>query len=139
MLDVDGGDDVDARLEQLFDVLPTLGVARAGHVGVRELVHERDRGAAGEDRVDVHLGEGGVPVLQLAPLDEFEAVQHDLGARTVVVLDEADDAVGAPLDPAVRLGEHRVRLADARRRAEVDAELAASHVPTLFLCCGSDG
>ena len=30
MLDVQGADDVDARLEQLLDVLPTLCVSRAG-------------------------------------------------------------------------------------------------------------
>ena len=55
VLDVDRGDDVDARVEQLVDVLPALLVAAAGHVGVGELVDERDRRPAGEDGVDVHL------------------------------------------------------------------------------------
>ncbi len=134
MLDVDGRDDVDAGLEQLLHVLPALGVPRARHVRVREFVHERHRGATRQDRVDVHLGEGAAPVLDLAPLDELKAVQHHLSPRPAVVLDEAHDAVGAPLDPAVRLGQHRVRLADAGCRTEVDAELAASHVQTLLLC-----
>ena len=40
VLDVDGGDDVDARVEELVDVLPPLGVARARDVGVRQLVDE---------------------------------------------------------------------------------------------------
>ena len=47
VLDVDRGDDVDAGVEQLVDVLPALLVAGAGHVGVRELVDERPRRAAG--------------------------------------------------------------------------------------------
>jgi hypothetical protein len=42
VLDVDGGDDVDAGVQQLFDVLPPLLVAGAGCVGVGELVDERD-------------------------------------------------------------------------------------------------
>ena len=87
------------------------------------------RRGAGEHRVHVHLGEDGAPVLQLPARDLLQAVQHHLGARPAVVLDEADHAVRAPLDPAVRLGQHRVGLADARRRAEVDPELAASHAP----------
>ena len=57
VLDVDRGDDVDAGGEQLLDVLPALRVARAGHVGVGELVDQRDLGPAGEHGVDVHLGE----------------------------------------------------------------------------------
>ena len=71
-------------------------------------------------------------VLELPARDLLQAVQHHLGARPAVVLDEGDDAVGAPLDAAVRLGEHRVRLADARCRAEVDPKLAACHGPIVL-------
>ncbi len=121
VLDVDGGDDVDAGREQFGDVLPALGVAGAGRVRVGELVHEGDRGAAGQDRVDVHLGEGGAPVFQGAARHLLQAAQHGLRARASVVLHERDHAVRAALHPAVALGEHRVGLADARRSAEVDA------------------
>ena len=55
VLDVQRRVDVDAGGEQLLDVLVALGVAAAGGVGVGELVDERERGAAGEDRVEVHL------------------------------------------------------------------------------------
>ncbi len=55
MLDVDGGDDVDAGVEELFDVLPAFRVAAAGDVGVGQLVDEGEGGAAGQDGVDVHL------------------------------------------------------------------------------------
>ena len=50
VLDVDRRDDVDAGVEQLLDVLPALLVARAGDVGVRELVDERDLRAAARAR-----------------------------------------------------------------------------------------
>ncbi len=132
MLDVDGGDHVDAGLEQLLDVLPALGVAGAGHVAVGQLVHQGDGRGALQDGVDVHLGEEGRAVLDLSARDLFEAGQHGLGARAAVVLDEADDAVGAPFDTAVRLGEHRVRLADAGCRTEVDPKFAAPHGPIVF-------
>ena len=62
VLDVHRGHDVDPDVEQLVDVLPPLGVAGAGHVGVGQLVDQGQVGPAGEDRVDVHLLEDGVPV-----------------------------------------------------------------------------
>ena len=62
VLDVDGRDHVDSRVEDIVDVLPALVVARAGHIRVRELVDQRDLWLAGQDRVDVHLLEGRPPV-----------------------------------------------------------------------------
>ncbi len=48
VLDVQCRDDADPGLEQLLDVLPALLVSRAGHVGVREFVDERDLRPPGE-------------------------------------------------------------------------------------------
>ncbi len=121
--------------EQFLHVLPALGVAGAGDVGVGEFVHQGDLRAAGEDGVDVHLGEDAASVLQLPARHLLQAVQHHLGAGPVVVLDEGHHAVGAPLDAAVRLGQHRVRLADARCRTEVDPKLAACHGLIVFRSC----
>ena len=59
VLDVDGGDDVDAGVEQVAHVLPPLGVPRSGDVRVGQLVDEGDLGAAGEHGVEVHLLDGG--------------------------------------------------------------------------------
>ena len=61
VLDVHGGDDVDARVQQLGDVLPALRVPGPGGVGVRELVDHRDLRGAGEDRVQVHLRQRRTP------------------------------------------------------------------------------
>ncbi|EPH45982.1 putative Sensor protein KdpD [Streptomyces aurantiacus JA 4570] len=133
VLDVDGGYHVDARFEELLDVLPALGVARAGHVGVRQFVDERDGGGAAQDGVHVHLREQRAAVLQLLAGDLLQTVQHHFRAGTVVVLHEGHDAVGAALDTTVCLGERGVRLADARCRTEVDPKLAACHGPIVFL------
>ena len=113
VLDVQRGDDVDAGVEQLLDVLPALLVAGAGHVGVRELVDEHDLGPAREHRVDVHLLELGAAVLDLPARDDLEVAELLGGADPAVGLDEADDDVGAALVAAPPLVEHRERLADA--------------------------
>ena len=63
MLDVDRRDHVDPGIEQLVDVLPALLVARARHVGVGELVDQRDGGVAGQHAVEVHLLEARATVL----------------------------------------------------------------------------
>jgi len=132
VLDVDRGDHVDPGVEQLLDVLPPLGVARPGHVGVRQLVDQRHPRAPGQDRVDVHLLEGGAAVLQPAPWHHLEALDHLGGMAAAVGLDEADHHVGAALAPAVRLAQHGVRLADPGRRTEVDPELpTTTHGPSL--------
>lgn len=128
VLDVDGRDHVDAGGEQFLDVLPALGVAGARHVGVGQLVDQGHPRGAAQDGVHVHLGERGAPVPELPAGHLFEAVEHHLGARPMVVLHESDHAVGTAFDAAVRLRQHRVGLADAGCRAEVDPELAACHV-----------
>ena len=123
VLHVDGGDHVDAGVEQLGDVLPALLVPRPGHVGVRELVHQRDLRLAGEHRVDVHLLEERAAVLQALSRDDLEPVDQGGGLRPAVRLGERDDDVRPPFLPPVPLGEHGKRLAHPGRRPQVDAEL----------------
>ena len=106
-----------------LDVLPALLVLRSGHVGVRELVDQRDLRLAGEHRVDVHLLEERAPVLKALPRDDLEPVDQRGGLRPAVRLGERDDDVGPPFLPPVPLGEHGKRLAHPGRRPQVDAEL----------------
>ena len=106
--------------EQLLDVLPALLVPRAGDVGVGELVDQRHRGMAGQHGVDVHLGEDGSAVGELMARDDLQAVEQLGGVPAAVGLHEPDDDVGAALEPAAALVEHRVGLADPGCRTEVD-------------------
>ena len=55
VLHVHGGEDVDAGVEDVLDVLEALGVLGAGRVGVRQLVDQAELGCALEDRRQVHL------------------------------------------------------------------------------------
>ena len=136
VLDVHRRDDVDPRVEQVLDVLVALGVAATRGVGVGELVDQADRRPARQDGVEVHLAERDAAVLDDAGRDDLEVADLLLGLGAAVGLDEADDDVHAlGLEP-MPLAEHRVGLADAGRRAEVDLEpaprLAADQVEELL-------
>ena len=90
-----------------------------------ELVDQGDGGVAGDDRVGVHLLDGHSAVLHSAARDDLQAIQQRRGVAPAVRLDEAHDHVRAAIVAAMRLLEHLVGLADARRHAHVDAQPAA--------------
>jgi hypothetical protein len=66
VLDVERGDDVDARVEQGAHVRVPLGVPGPGDVGVGQLVHQGHLGPPGQHRVEVHLRQQRSPVLDCA-------------------------------------------------------------------------
>src|ERR1039457_895317 len=125
MLDIDRGDDIDADGEDFHDILPAFLVpARTRYVCVGKLVDERDPGLSLQHGVEIHLLEPASPVINDLAGDHLKTADQALGQPPPVALDKPDDDVGAPRLPALTLTEHGVRLADARRRAEVDAEVA---------------
>ena len=127
VLDVDGGQHMDAGVEDLVDVLPALGVLRAGHVGVCQLVDHHDLRPADQDRLDVELGQRDPAVGDLLPGQDLEALELLSGARPAVRLHQPNDDVGAPGRPPVRLPQHGEGLPDAGSGAEVDAQGPAGH------------
>ena len=131
MLHVDGGDDVDSRREQFLHILPALRVARAWCVGVGQLVDQCDCGPAGEHGIEIHLCERRIAVADLHAWDDLELANLLPGLSALVVLDVADDHVAAAFCSAAAFVEHRVGLADARRRAQVDAQGSACHAHSL--------
>src|SRR4029077_18672829 len=74
------------------------------------------------------------PVLDHLARDDLQALDQPLGAPPAVALDKADRYVRAARQAALPLAEHRVRLADPRRRAKVDPEPAGrlNHVAGVF-------
>ncbi len=87
VLHVEGGVDVDPRVEQLEHVLPALGVARAGRVGVGELVEEQDPRAPRQRGVEVELLEDPAAVGDAAARQHLEAEQQPGGVVAAVGLD----------------------------------------------------
>ena len=138
VLDVDGGDDGDAGVEQLLDVLPALGVLAARGVGVGEFVDQHHLGAGGPaPRRTSSSGKLPAAVVDVARRDDLDAVEQLGGLLAAVGLDDRGDHVGAALEPAVRLAEHREGLADAGRRAQVDAQLPALRLVACSAPAGS--
>src|SRR3546814_3970799 len=81
--DVCSSDLVDAGVEQLLDILPTLGMTAARRIGVRQLVHQYERGAAAEDGIDVHLGQRAAEIFELTPWNDFEWLDQRSEERRV--------------------------------------------------------
>ena len=125
MLDVDGGVDVDAGGEQLLDVLPALGVAGAGGVGVRQLVDQQQRGMAGEGAVEVELLEDRAAIVERLPGQDLQALEQAGRLRAAVGLDDPDRDVEAFRALGARRLEHREGLPHAGGGAEEDLELPA--------------
>ena len=126
MLDVDGGIDVDAALEQLLDIQVALGMPAARRVGVGELVDQHDLRPARDDGVEVHLLEPLAAVLDAPARNDLEPFQQRFGFLAAVRLDDADHNVVAVLAPGARRLQHGVGLADAGRGADEDPQLAGA-------------
>ena len=73
VLDVDGGIDVDAVRQQFLDVEIALRMAAAGRVGVGEFVDQRELRTARDQRVEVHLLEDLILVLDALARQDFKA------------------------------------------------------------------
>src|SRR5471030_2260485 len=133
MLDVDGGEHVDAGVEQFLDILPALGMARTGRVGMRQFVHQDQRRPALQRRVDIEFGDALAAIFDRLQGQHIEAVEHGRRLGAAVGLDHADQHLLAIALQFTRGGQHGVGLADAGRGAEIDAQLAARGAPFLRL------
>src|SRR5208337_5412471 len=76
VLDVERRPHVDAGGEQLLDVLPALGMAAFGSVGVSELVDDDQLGPARERRIDVELADRVAAILDHAARQNLESLEE---------------------------------------------------------------
>ena len=125
MLNVERGPDVDARVEQFLDILPALGMAAVGRVGVRELVDDDEFRPAAQRGVEVEFLDLLALPVDDAPRQDFEAARQRLRLGAAVRFDEADDDVAALLLQRLRALQHRIGLADAGRGADEHQQPAA--------------
>ena len=84
---------------------------------VSELVDEHDPRLPPEDQPDVQFG---IPVDAGGRRDPFQGNVATLPRRAVVDVQHADHDVGAAVGTTKSLLDHRVGLADAGRRSEVE-------------------
>src|SRR6185312_2978882 len=78
-----------------------------------------------ENRVHIHLVECDAAVRDMATRHDFEITDQGGGIGSAMRLDEPDHDVQPARSHRVRLGEHAIRLADARCGPDVHLELAA--------------
>ncbi|SLE59866.1 Uncharacterised protein [Mycobacteroides abscessus subsp. massiliense] len=121
VLHVDGGQHVDPRIQDLVDVLPTLGVSTARHVGVCHLIDEHQGRPALQHGVHIQLIHRRSAVDHLLRRDELETIEQLGGLAAAVGLHHRGHDVGPAAGPAVCLVEHGKGLAYTGRGPQVDA------------------
>jgi hypothetical protein len=126
MLNVERAVDVDAGCQQFLDVLPALGVARTGEVGMRQFVHQDKTGPARQGGIEIELGQASAAVIDQCRRQHRQAVEQRRRLAATVGLDHACQHVDTVSPQLARRQQHREGLAHACRRAEVDAQLAAA-------------
>ena len=82
-------------------------------------------GCSREDRVEVHLFQRDAAIVDRPPGNDLEIGDSRLGVCAPVALHEADHDVDAFATERVRVLDHRIGLADARRGADVDPQSGA--------------
>ena len=96
----------------------------AGRIGVGEFVDQHDLRAAGDDGVEVHLLEPLALVFEAPAGNDLEAPEQGLRFLAAMGFDHADDDIVAVFFSGAGLLQHFVGLADARRGADENLELA---------------
>jgi len=142
MLDVDGGDHIDAGVQEFLDVLPSFVVLAARDVGMGELVNQDHLRMACQHRRYVELEKAAAAILGVTGRDDLDALSQLRDFPAAVSLDHTRHQIDAALQPPVRLSEHGVRLTDAGGRTHVDAQLSAfagvvddAHVNIIHQMC----
>ena len=126
MLDVQRGEDVDARRKHLLHILPALFMAAALGIGMGQFVDEREVRLAGKKGIKIHLG-------QHAPLIEHglagklrQTCQLGLCFGAAMGFDQRGDHVTAPGRLAMGVVKHRPGFAHAGGCAKKDLKLSPS-------------
>ena len=101
-------------------------MTRARSVCVRQFVDDHDIRLAREDRIEIHLLQLDLAVVNALSRYHFEIADSREGFLTAVRFNEANDDVhaGAPRD--VRIVEHANGFPDSGGHAEVDLQPPAS-------------
>ncbi|SHT88073.1 Uncharacterised protein [Mycobacteroides abscessus subsp. abscessus] len=125
VLHVDGGQHVDPRIQDLVDVLPTLGVSAARHIGVCHLIDEHQGRPALQHGVHVQLIHRCSAVDHLLGWNELQPIEQFGGLTTTVGLYHRGHHIGSAPGPAMRLVEHGEGLAYTGRGPQVDPQRPA--------------
>ena len=125
MLHIDGREDIYPGIQQLLDILPAFGMACAGDIAVRQLIHQYHGRSARQHAIEIEFRQPAATVEMVAHRLHRQTVEQCGGLGAAVGLDDTDQDI-QPLCPQT-LGflQHGVGLADTGIGAEEDLQLAA--------------
>ena len=124
MLNVEGGDDVNAGGEDVLNILVSLGVFAAGDVGVGQFIDDGHLRVAVDDGIDIHFLDDDLVIFDFSPGDDFQPFDQFGGFGSAVGFDEADDDVDFLSLEAVGLLEHAVSFTDAGAVSQINLQPA---------------
>ncbi|SQE13500.1 hypothetical protein BP312_01351 [Bordetella pertussis] len=133
VLDVEGGPDVDAGRQQFLDVLPALGVARPGRVGVRQFVEQQQAGPARHGGLQVEFAQAASLEVERLQGQGRQRIEQRGGVGAAVGFDQPRHDIHALRGLGARRGQHGIGLAYAGAGAEVDAQPPAPGVGLRLL------
>ena len=125
MLNIEGADDIDARLSYLQNVLIAFPVAAQGHIGMGHLVHDGNFRTPGQHRVQVHFFHRDPPIGKLLPGNHLKIAYQLRSFGPAMGLDVGQDHVHAALLQGMGLFQHAHGLAHAGGKTEVNLQPAA--------------
>ena len=125
MLGVQGGENIDARFDQLLDIEIALGISRARHVAVRQLVDDDEIRPPFEKRVDIHLFKHMFLVFDELARDYFKPAKLFFSILAAVRFDETDHDIYAVVASGLRCPQHLIGFPDTGGGAQEDLQPAA--------------
>ena len=133
VLDVHRREDVDAGVQQFFDVLPALRMARTGGIRMGQFIHQNQRRRPLQRAIEVEFADRLAAVLDRLERQHVQPFQHGGGLAAAMRFDHAHQHRAAFAHQLAGGGQHAEGLANAGRGAKIDAQLAACGAPVLRL------
>jgi hypothetical protein len=122
VLHIDRGHDIYFRVEQVEDVLITLGMFAALNIGVGQFVNQNNRRFSRQDGFDIHFGKERAFVLNRLSRNDVELGNQVSDAFAPMGFNHTDDDVLTAAVPADTLAQHAVGLANTRSVAKKQFE-----------------
>src|SRR4030095_4298007 len=124
MLNVDRGDDGNACVEKVENVLVTFAILRAWDVGVGQFIDNHDSGVTMNDSVTVHLFQSDAAIFAVAQWQALKIADHCLRIFASMSLDGRNDDIDALLLEQLCVCQHLKSLTNASGRTDVHAHPA---------------
>src|SRR5271165_6011693 len=125
MLDVDGGVDVDAVVQELLDIEIAFGMTAAGRVGMGQLVDKNNLRTPCNDGVEVHFLEPLPLIFETPERNDLDALEQSLGLLAPVGFNDAGCDIVAVRFSGTGLLQHLIGLADAGSGTDENLETAS--------------